>query len=156
KLLALLILSSSYVYGQRNLTIDETVYGPNKYSPKTILAPKWIPNSNAISSIDSTYENLEVRNNKHEWLPTVLITKVDLQNALDNTIKGDKIEIDTFPTNYTWIDENTIRLAVDGEETRYNVSYEVRTKKAKIQSSLPLAVATKENKASTTKTAFLN
>ncbi|MFD1165572.1 hypothetical protein ACFQ2C_08155 [Sphingobacterium daejeonense] len=67
KLLLLLLLGSTYVYGQRGFTIEETVYGPGKFAPKTLTAPKWVNNSNAFSSLDSTFQNLIVRDAKDSW-----------------------------------------------------------------------------------------
>ena len=156
KLLILFLLSSSVAYGQRKLTIDETVFGPGKFAPKTITGSKWVKNSDAFSSLDSTYQNLLIREAKSNWQAKQIISKADLQSAIAAAIPSDKIELRRFPTSYDWIDANTISFDVSGEKKAYNIHYDLSKKQAKVASSVPndLESATASN--SQSKTAYLN
>ncbi|MCT1524107.1 S9 family peptidase [Sphingobacterium hotanense] len=156
KLLILFLLSSSVAYGQRKLTIDETVFGPGKFAPKTITGSKWVKNSDAFSSLDSTYQNLLIREAKSNWQAKQIISKADLQSAIAAAIPSDKIELRRFPTSYDWIDANTISFDVTGEKKSYSIHYDLSKKQAKVAASVPndLESATASN--SQSKTAYLN
>ncbi|MGN0021333.1 MAG: DPP IV N-terminal domain-containing protein [Sphingobacterium hotanense] len=156
KLLILFLLSSSVAYGQRKLTIDETVFGPGKFAPKTITGSKWVKNSDAFSSLDSTYQNLLIREAKSNWQAKQIISKADLQSAIAATVPSDKIELRRFPTSYNWIDANTIAFDVEAEKKSYSIHYDLSKKQAKVAASVPndLESATASN--SQSKTAYLN
>lgn len=156
KLLILFLLSSSVAYGQRRLTIDETVFGPGKFAPKTITGSKWVKNTDAFSSLDSTYQNLLIREAKTNWQAKQIISKADLQSAIAAAVPSDKIELRRFPTSYDWIDANTISFDVTGEKKSYSIHYDLSKKQAKVAASVPndLESATASN--SQSKTAYLN
>lgn len=156
KLLILFLLSSSVAYGQRKLTIDETVFGPGKFAPKTITGSKWVKNSDAFSSLDSTYQNLLIREAKSNWQAKQIISKADLQSAIAAAVPSDKIELRRFPTSYNWIDANTIAFDVEAEKKSYSIHYDLSKKQAKVAASVPndLESATASN--SQSKTAYLN
>lgn len=156
KLLILFLLSSSMAYGQRNFSIDETVYGPGKFAPKTIYGAKWIKNLDAFSSLDSTYQNLLVRDAKNNWQAKQLISKSDLQNALAKAITTEKIELRRFPNDYQWIDANSIVFQITGEKNRYQVKYVLSTKQVSVLSTVPSELANAMSNASKNKTAYLN
>ena len=156
KLLVLFLLGSSFAYGQRGFTIEETVYGPAKYAPQTIYAVKWVANIDAFSSVDSSRQNLLIREAKNNWKPKLLIEKTDLERALNFAIKGDELDLATFPTVYNWLNERNISMSIDGENNRYDITYNIVSKKVKINSSLPKEIVGDQTISTATKTAFLN
>ncbi|MVZ65209.1 prolyl oligopeptidase family serine peptidase [Sphingobacterium sp. DK4209] len=156
KLLILFLLSSSMAYGQRNFSIDETVFGPGKFAPKTIYVSKWIKNVDAFSSLDSTYQNLLVRDAKNNWQAKQLISKSDLQNALAKAISTDKIELRRFPSDYQWIDVNNIAFQIEGEKNKYQIKYDLSKKQVTVLNTVPSELANTMSNASQNKTAYLN
>ncbi len=156
KLLILFLLSSSVAYGQRSLTIDETVFGPGKFAPKTITGSKWIKNTDAFSSLDSTYQNLLIREAKSNWQAKQIISKADLQNAIAAVIPSDKVELRRFPTSYNWVDANTIAFDVAGEKKSYNIQYDLSKKQAKVAAGFPNDLESATTNNSQSKTAYLN
>jgi len=155
KLLILLLLSSSFAYGQRGFNIDETVYGPSKFAAKTLIATKWLKNSDTFSNLDSTYQNLVIRDAKNNWKPVQIVNLSDLQNAINAVINNDKISLRSFPFNYNWIDDKTISINLDGEKNNYGIIYDLINKQAKILSSLPKDRETKEYTSNNNQTAYL-
>ncbi len=137
KLLVLLLLSSSVAYGQRGFTIDETVYGPSKFAPKTLTAAKWIKDADAFSNLDSTYQNLLVREAKNNWNPSQLASTNDILQALKEIAANDKFSLRSFPNNYKWIDNENINLIINGEKNSYNINFNVNSKKGKLNATLP-------------------
>ena len=137
KLLLLLLLGSTYAYGQRGFTIEETVYGPGKFAPKTLTAPKWVKNSNAFSSLDSTFQNLIVRDAKDSWKAKEISNVTELKAALNSILPEEKFSLKSFPTGYTWLNNNSIQFNLDGERNSYGIVYDLSTKKAKVTSTLP-------------------
>lgn len=133
KLLVLLLLSSSVAYGQRGFTIDETVYGPSKFAPKTLTAAKWIKDADAFSNLDSTSQNLLAREAKNNWTPVQLASTNDILNALKEIAANDKFSLRSFPSNYSWIDKENIKLNIRAEKNSYNISYNVNSKKSETQ-----------------------
>lgn len=156
KLLIILFLGTSIAYGQRNFSIEETVYGPSKFSPKTITGAKWIQGENAFSSLDSTLKNLMVHDVKNNWKAKQIVTLTDLQNAINTAVKDDKIDLKRFPTGYSWIDGKTIGLQIDGEKNSYKVSYQIGKNSATIQSILPIKRGGEEYSRNHSQTAILN
>ncbi len=137
KLLLLLLLSSSYAYGQRNLTIDETVFGPGKYAAKSLPAAKWIKNTDAFSSLDSTYQNLVSFDVKNNWKPQQIASLSDLQSAIKTVLPNEKISLRNFPTSYQWEDNKRISFQVAGENNTYGLVYDLASKTAQIKNTLP-------------------
>ncbi|MGJ1205123.1 DPP IV N-terminal domain-containing protein [Sphingobacterium lactis] len=156
KLLVLLLLSSTVAYGQRNFTIEETVYGPAKFAPKSIPSAKWIKGSDAFTNLDSTYQNLLIRDVKNNWQPKPFITLQEIQTAIGTAIPNSKITLKRFPTNYQWIDENSIKFTTAADEKTYTIAYNIKDKKAKVIHSLADAQSTEAATTSTSKTAYLN
>lgn len=156
KLLVLLLLSSSVAYGQRGFTIDETVYGPSKFAPKTLTAAKWIKDADAFSNLDSTSQNLLTREAKNNWTPVQLASTNDILNALKEIATNDKFSLRSFPSNYSWIDKENIKLNIRAEKNSYNISYNVYSKKAKLNATLPNNRDAEEFSHSNKHTAYLN
>lgn len=155
KLLLLLLLGSTYAYGQRSFTIEETVFGPSKFSPKNLYGQQWIKGEDALSHLDGSYQNLIIRKLKDNWQDKQLISVGDLQTALTATIPDEQFALRTFPTQYQWIDSNTLSFVAAGQKNSYGVSYDVTKKNIKINSIVPTTAANPEYSTSNTHTAYL-
>ncbi|MVZ61187.1 S9 family peptidase [Sphingobacterium humi] len=155
KLVILLLLSSSYAYGQRNFTIEETVFGPGKYAPKNLYAQQWISGTDALTHVDSTFQNLLVRNAKENWLAKSLITAKDLQEAVSKIITDEKFIIRRFPMDYQWEDAKHINFQLEAEKNSYGISYDLASKTAKITSKIPSGQEDVTYSEANTQTAYL-
>ncbi|MCA5005828.1 S9 family peptidase [Sphingobacterium bovistauri] len=152
KLLLFFLLSSSTAYAQRNFIIDETVFGPSKFAPKTIFGMQWTKNTDQFTHLDATYQNLVSRNAKDKWSENVIANTKDLKSALEKVIIDDKYSLKSFPYNYEWLDEDNIKFQIAGEKNRFDISYNIKAKSAKILKTLPSGL---ENTEESTHTAYL-
>ncbi|MCP1994649.1 DPP IV N-terminal domain-containing protein [Flavobacterium sp. HSC-61S13] len=123
------LLAGNFLFAQRNLTIEEATSGNfTKFAPKTITAPQW-QDHNQLSYLDATYQNLMSRNQSNNWKETVLISKTDLQSALDKALNEADINLRIFPYAYTWKDANTLTFTTTGKDNMYHIEYDVTSKK---------------------------
>ncbi|MFD2557269.1 S9 family peptidase [Sphingobacterium tabacisoli] len=155
KLLLLLLLSSTYAYGQRSFTIDETVFGPSKFSPKNLFGQKWVKGTDAFSHLDASYQNLMIRSSKDNWQSKDLVSITELQSALTKVIPNEQFTLRTFPTQYQWQDGNTLVFNVSGKETVYSVTYNITKKEAQVTSNVPSTATNVEYSTSNVQTAYL-
>lgn len=156
KLLVLLLLGSTYAYGQRNFTIDETVFGPGKFAPKNLFGQKWVKGTDAFSHIDSTFQTLVIRSNKDNWQSKPLTSVTELQLALSKILPGEKFNLRSFPTQYVWVDANTLAFNINGEKNTYRIAYNTANKEANLNSTVPNNASNTEYSTSNRQTAYLN
>ncbi|WP_164110863.1 MULTISPECIES: S9 family peptidase [Sphingobacterium] len=156
KLLVLLLLGSTYAYGQRNFTIDETVFGPGKFATKTLFGQKWIKGTDAFSHLDSTYQTLVIRSHKDNWQSRALTSVTELQLALSKVFPNEKFNLRSFPTQYIWTDNNTLAFNISGEKNTYRISYNILNKEVKLNATVPNDAANIEYSTSNRQTAYLN
>ncbi|MBL1411115.1 S9 family peptidase [Sphingobacterium faecale] len=155
KLLLLLLLGSTYAYGQRSFTIDETVFGPSKFSPKNLFGQKWLKGTDAFSHLDASYQNLVIRSSKDNWQSKDLVSITELQSALTKAIPNEQFTLRAFPTQYQWQDANTLVFNVSGKESVYGVTYNINKNEALITSSVPKTATNVEYSTSNGQTAYL-
>lgn len=125
------LLAGNFLFAQRNLTIEEATSGNfTKFAPKTITAPQW-QDHNQLSYLDATYQNLMSRNQSSNWKETVLISKTDLQSAIDKTLNQAGINLRIFPYAYTWKDAKTLTFTTTGKDNTYHIEYDVTSKKVR-------------------------
>ena len=136
RLIFLFLLSSTTVYAQRNLTIDETVYGPSKYAPKSLSGIQWSKNTDAFTHLDPTYQKLIIRSAKNNWNETILSSTEDIKSALNGLIK-ENFALRNFPIKYQWVDNESIQFQIPAEKNTYDIKFNTGTKKASIEKSLP-------------------
>lgn len=123
-----LLASSLGSYAQRNLNLEETVFGPRTYSPTSIVGASWIPKSSTISYLDKSYQNLLSKSSTNNWSETTLASKADLETALKATIPNDAFSLRMFPFEYKWHDGNSLLLQVEGKDKTYTVTYNIQSK----------------------------
>ncbi|MBW3518652.1 DPP IV N-terminal domain-containing protein [Flavobacterium sp. NKUCC04_CG] len=127
--LLVFLLAGHLLFAQRNLTIEEATSGNfTKFAPKTITAPQW-QDQNQLSYLDATYQNLMSRNQSNKWKETVLISKADLQSAIDKTLNESGINLRIFPYAYTWKDAKTLTFTATGKDNMYHIEYDLASKK---------------------------
>lgn len=154
-LIAFLISSTTSVYAQSNFTIDETVFGPSKYAPTTLIATQWTPNGDVFTHLDETYKNLIARNYQDQWKPKTLVSALEIQEATNKALIADKIELKNFPTQYQWVDQNIITFNASSKENSYTVDYNILSKEAKIKSKVNRKSANREYTNNNSQTAYL-
>lgn len=123
-----LLASALSVHAQRNLTLEETVYGARTYAPASLAAASWIPQSNSLSYLDKTYQNLATKSAADQWTETNLVSTSQLEAALKKAIPADEFSLRMFPYDYKWRDGNTLLLQIDGRDKSYTVVFNVKSK----------------------------
>ncbi len=108
-----LLASSLGSFAQRNLNLEETVFGPRTYAPTSIVGASWIPKSSTISYLDKSYQNLLSKSSTNNWSETTLASKTDLETALKAAIPNDSFSLRMFPFEYKWHDGNSLLLQVE-------------------------------------------
>lgn len=155
KLLLLLLLGSTYAYGQRSFTIEETVFGPSKFSPKNLYGQKWVKGENAFSHLDESYQNLIIRQLKDNWQSKQLVSTNELKSVLSAAIPGEQFTLRTFPTQYQWLDSNTISFTINGQKNSYVVNFNISDKNIQINATVPITATNTEYSDSNAQTAYL-
>ncbi|MDM1294646.1 DPP IV N-terminal domain-containing protein [Sphingobacterium sp. N143] len=123
-----LLASTASSYAQRNLNLEETVFGSRSYAPASIIGASWIPKSNSLSYLDKSYQHLLSKSAASNWTEASLVSKTDLEAALKASIPNETFSLSMFPADYQWRDGNRLLLQVDGKEKVYTVVYNVKSR----------------------------
>jgi len=123
-----LLASALTSQAQRNLNLEETVFGSRTYAPASIASPSWIPSTNKLSYLDKSYQNLLFKGPADNWNENSLASKSDLEAALNTAIPDETFRLSIFPYDYKWLDANTLLLQVDGKSKAYTVAYNTKSK----------------------------
>ncbi|MGB3064929.1 DPP IV N-terminal domain-containing protein [Sphingobacterium thalpophilum] len=123
-----LLASALTSQAQRNLNLEETVFGSRTYAPASIASPSWIPSTNKLSYLDKSYQNLLFKGPADNWNENSLASKSDLEAALNTAIPDETFRLSIFPYDYKWLDANTLLLQVDGKSKVYTVAYNTKSK----------------------------
>lgn len=133
----LLIGSSTSVYAQRNFTIEETVFGPNKFAPTTLYGLQWTKKNDILTHLDASYQKLIARQAKDNWTEKEIANITDLTNALRHALPQDTFELRIFPFSYDWVDDNTLAFELTTDKGVHLVEYNIADKKATVIKSYP-------------------
>lgn len=125
--LLLLMLSASFSFGQRNLTIEEATLGSRSLSAENLVSLQWRKDVNTVTYLDNTYQNLMGKNVVTQTTETIA-TKADVEAALSKKFPQDKFAIRMFPYLFEWVNADVIRFETNGVDTNYLVHYNVSTK----------------------------
>jgi len=156
KLLVLFLLGSSVAYGQRSFNINETVFGLRQYAPKAIVLPQWVPNKDAFTHFDDSYQNLIIREAKSNWQATPLLQAEQIKQALQSLLAGkEEVKLNTFPTDYQWNSANELDFTLNTSNSKYLIRYNLADKKASLRAALPIAAANAEYTTDLSKIAYL-
>ena len=121
------LLVGSFAIAQ-NLTIDETVFGPRKYAPTSLVAQQWRADSKAITYLSTDFSSLLEKSAQNNWKETTLATKSDFEAALKSKITSDEFTLRMFPFAIEWKTTNTFETEVAGKKNNYKVVYDVVAK----------------------------
>ncbi len=121
------LLVGSFAIAQ-NLTIDETVFGPRKYAPTSLVAQQWRADSKAITYLSTDFSSLLEKSAQNNWKETTLATKSDFEAALKSKITSDEFTLRMFPFAIEWKTTNTFETEVAGKKNNYKVAYDVNSK----------------------------
>lgn len=122
-----LLLVGSFAFAQK-FTIDETVMGPRKYAPTTLIAQQWKKDSKAITYLSSDYSNLVEKSASNAWKEAVLLTKAELETALKAKFPSDVFSLRTFPTTLNWITSTVFETEIAGKASNYKIAFDVTAK----------------------------
>ena len=132
--LLLLVLSASFSYAQRNLTIEEATLGSRNLSVENLVALQWRNNTNAVTHLDPTYSKLIQKNAENAEL-TTLATTSDITKALKQKLPNDQFNLRMFPYTYQWVAKDIIAFETQSDKENYYIEFNVSTKK--IEKALP-------------------
>ena len=156
KLLVLFLLGSSLAYGQRSFNINETVFGPRTYAPKSIVLPQWVPAKDAFTHFDDSYQKLIIREAKNNWQTKELLQTEDIKQALQNLLGSkEEVKLNTFPTDYQWKSADELDFTYNTSNNKYLVRYQLKDKKASLRAQLPTNAEQPAYTSDLTKIAFL-
>jgi dipeptidyl-peptidase-4 len=121
------LLVGSMSFAQK-LTIEETVMGPRKYSPTSLVAQQWRKDSKSITYVSSDFSNLIEKSATNGWTATTLATKEEFEAALKAKFPTEEFALRTFPISITWKTANTFETEVASKTNNYKVVFNVTTK----------------------------
>lgn len=121
------ILVGSMSFAQK-LTIEETVTGPRKYAPTSLVAQQWRKDSKSITYISADFTNLLEKSAATGWKETTLSTKSEFEAALKAKFPTEEFTLRTFPFTIEWKTINTFETQIASKTNNYKVVYNVATK----------------------------
>ena len=121
------LLVGSMSFAQK-LTIEETVLGPRKYAPTSLIAQQWRKDTKAVTYLSTDFANLLEKNAASGWKETTLATKAEFESALKSKFSEDEFSLRTFPTAITWLTKNTFETEVAGKKNNYKVVFDITSK----------------------------
>jgi len=154
-LFALLISSSTCTYAQRSFNIDETVYGPSKFAPKSLYSPQWMKNSDTFTYLDDAQKNLLARDAQSNWQAKQLISIDDVKQAVSTSIKEDKVILNRLPTQHKWTDDNKLSFELPTDKNIYTIFYDPAKKQAKVVNKVEKNTTNQEFTTDNSHTAYL-
>lgn len=121
------LLVGSISFAQK-LTIEETVTGPRKYAPTSLLAQQWRKDSKSITYLSTDFTNLLEKSAANGWKESTLATKAEFEAALKAKFPTEEFTLRTFPFAFEWKTINTFETEVASKTNNYKVIYNVTTK----------------------------
>jgi len=117
------LLVGSLAFAQQ-LTIEETVMGPRKYAPKTLVASQWRKDTKSVTYLSTDFANLMEKSATNGWNETTLVTKAELESALKAKITGDEFTLRSFPA-VNWQSKNSFETEIVGKNKNYTILFDV-------------------------------
>ena len=121
------LLVGSMSFAQK-LTIEETVTGPRKYAPTSLVAQQWRKDSKSITYLSADFSNLLEKSAANGWKETTLSTKAEFEAALKAKFPTEEFVLRTFPFAFEWKTANTFETEIASKTNNYKVVYDVTTK----------------------------
>lgn len=121
------LLIGSISFAQK-LTIEETVTGPRKYAPTSLVGQQWRKDSKSITYLSADLSNLLEKSAANGWKENTLATKAEFEAALKTKFPTEEFALRTFPFSITWQSINTFETEIASKTKNYKVVYNVATK----------------------------
>ena len=121
------LLVGSMSFAQK-LTIEETVTGPRKYAPTSLVAQQWRKDSKSITYLSSDFSSLLEKSAVNGWKETTLATKAEFEAALKAKLPTEEFTLRTFPFTIEWKTTNTFETEIASKTNNYKVVYNVASK----------------------------
>ena len=121
------LLVGSISFAQK-LTIEETVTGPRKYAPTSLVAQQWRKDSKSITYLSADFSNLLEKSATNGWKETNLATKLEFEAALKAKFPTEEFVLRTFTFSFTWLTATTFETQVASKTNNYKVVYNITTK----------------------------
>ena len=121
------LLVGSMSFAQK-LTIEETVTGPRKYAPTSLIAQQWRKDSKSITYLSTDFSSLLEKSAANGWKETTLSTKAEFEAALKAKFPTEEFVLRTFPFAFEWKTANTFETEIASKTNNYKVVYDVTTK----------------------------
>ena len=121
------LLVGSMSFAQK-LTIEETVTGPRKYAPTSLVAQQWRKDSKSITYLSSDFSSLLEKSAVNGWKETTLATKAEFEATLKAKFPTEEFTLRTFPFSIEWITTSTFETEIASKTKNYKVVYNVTTK----------------------------
>lgn len=122
------LLVGSMSFAQK-LTIEETVTGPRKYAPTSLVGQQWRKDSKSITYLSTDFTNLLEKSATNGWKETVLATKSEFEAALKVAFTEEEFALRTFPFSIKWQTNATFETEIASKTNQYKIVYDVTTKK---------------------------
>ncbi|WP_372472724.1 DPP IV N-terminal domain-containing protein [Capnocytophaga sp. ARDL2] len=120
-----LLLVFSITHAQRNFTVQEATATHAFFPVEQLYAANWQDNEH-ISYLSSGQVRFHlIQKNVKTQKDKTILTREQLQTALQETIKNDTFNLQMIPFNHSWIDKNVLQFTVSGEKNKYAVQYDV-------------------------------
>lgn len=121
------LLVGSMSFAQK-LTIEETVTGPRKYAPTSLMAQQWRKDSKSITYLSTDFNSLLEKSAASSWKETTLSTKAEFETALKTKFPTEEFTLRTFPFSIEWKTTTTFETEVASKTNNYKVVYNVASK----------------------------
>lgn len=121
------LLVGSISFAQK-LTIEETVTGPRKFAPTSLIAQQWRKDSKSITYVSTDFTSLLEKSAANNWAATTLSTKAEFEAALKAKFPTEEFALRTFPTSITWKTSTTFETEIASKTNNYKIVYNVATK----------------------------
>lgn len=121
------LLVGSMSFAQK-LTIEETVTGPRKYAPTSLVAQQWRKDSKSITYLSTDFSSLLEKSAANGWKETTLATKAEFEAALKAKFPTEEFALRTFPFAMEWKTTTTFETQIASKTNNYKVVYNVATK----------------------------
>ena len=121
------LLIGSVSFAQK-LTIEETVTGPRKYAPTSLVAQQWRKDTKSITYLSTDFSNLLEKSAANDWKETTLATKAEFEAALKAKFPTEEFALRTFPFAIEWKTTTTFETEIASKTNNYKAVYNVSTK----------------------------
>lgn len=138
-LLALAILSSNFLFAQRNLTMQEATLGQyTSFAPQKLTQPSW-KESNALTHLNTQRDSMFIRTSSTQWQSSFLLSAADLNQAIGQSMAEVKFKVTSFPSDLQWKNETILTFSIvdTAGKFRWLLQYHTQDKKVEVIQKVP-------------------